>query len=54
MKFVLLKDYNEISTFAAEFVCKRIVDFCKENENNKKFFVLGLPTGLEFSFKKFF
>ncbi|CAK5099883.1 unnamed protein product [Meloidogyne enterolobii] len=45
MKFVLLKDYNEISTFAAEFVCKRIVDFCKENENNKKFFVLGLPTG---------
>lgn len=45
MKFILLKDYNEISTFAAEFVCKRINDFYRENQHNNKFFVLGLPTG---------
>uniref|UniRef100_A0A1I8B367 Glucosamine_iso domain-containing protein n=1 Tax=Meloidogyne hapla TaxID=6305 RepID=A0A1I8B367_MELHA len=46
MKFILLKDYNEISTFAAEFVCKRINDFYRENQHNNKFFVLGLPTGI--------
>jgi glucosamine-6-phosphate deaminase len=50
MKLVLLKDYDEISNYAAQYVCKRINDFCMENIDNHKFFVLGLPTGLIFCF----
>ncbi|KAI1731779.1 glucosamine-6-phosphate isomerases/6-phosphogluconolactonase domain-containing protein [Ditylenchus destructor] len=43
MKLVVTEDYDEMSTFAANLVCKRINDFYAKEKT--KYFVLGLPTG---------
>lgn len=42
MKLIILPTADEVSTWAAKYVIKKINDF-KTSENN--YFVLGLPTG---------
>lgn len=42
MKLKILKNYEEISEWTAQYIAKRINDFLP---TNKKPFVLGLPTG---------
>lgn len=42
MKLIILESSEEVALWTAKFVAKKINDF---KPNDKKFFVLGLPTG---------
>lgn len=43
MKLIILESSEEVALWTAKFVAKKINDF---KPNEKKFFVLGLPTGM--------
>lgn len=48
MRLLILNDDNEVATWAAKYVAKRIRDFHPSEERP---FVLGLPTGKNKYFK---
>lgn len=51
MRLIILDSAAEVAEWAAKYVMKRINEF---QPNEKKYFVLGLPTGRPIIFFKFF